>query len=106
MKLTSFTSLTLITLGLVFCLSRVTLAKSFDAIVTNVTNGGSELRATITDEYGHTEDDVTFQLLPNVDLSDYKSMDRIKEGNRVKIEAEKNTDNHWQISRLVPYEES
>ena len=100
------TSLTLLTLGLICCLSPLGFAKSFDAIVTEVTSGGSEIRATVTDEYGTTEKDVLFHLLPNVDLSDYKLMDKIKEGNRVKIQAEKSTDGNWQISRLEPYQKS
>lgn len=97
-------SLTLLTLGLINCLSPLGFAKSFDAIVTDVTNGGSGIKATVTDEYGKTEKDVMFHLLPNVDLTDYKSMNKIQQGNRVKIQAEKDTNNNWQISRLESYQ--
>ena len=100
------TSLTLLTLGLMCCLSPLGFAKSFDAIVTEVTEGGSGIQATVTDGYGKTEKDVMFHFLPNADMSDYKAMDKIKPGNRIKIEAEQNTDNNWQISRIEPYQKS
>lgn len=90
-------------LGLIGCLSPFGFAESFDAIVTEVTDGGSGIMATVTGEYGETKKDVMFHLLPKVDLSDYKSMDKIKPGDRIKIEAEQGADNNWQISRIEPY---
>ena len=100
------TLLAALTLGLMCFLSPLGLAKSFDAIVTEVTDGGSGIRATVTDGYGQTKNDVMFHLLPKVDLSDYKAMDKIKPGNRIKIEAEKNGNENWQISRMEPYQKS
>ena len=100
------TSLVLMILGLMSCFSPFGYARSFDAIVTEVTDGGSGIQATVTDELGETEKDVMFYLLPNVDLSDYKTMDKIKAGNRAKIEAEKSKDNKWQISKMEPYQKS
>jgi len=100
------TSLALLTLGLISCLSPCAFAQSFDAIVTGVTEGGSGIQATVTDESGKTEKNVMFHLLPDVDLSDYKTMDKIREGNRLKIEAEKDANDNWQISRIEPYQKS
>jgi hypothetical protein len=91
-----------LSLGLTCCFSSLGFAKTFEAIVTEVTNGGSAVKATVTDEYGTTEKDVVFHFLPNVDLSDYKTMDNIKAGDQVKIEAEKKQDNNWQISKMEP----
>ena len=98
--------LALLTLGWIGCFSSLGFAKSFDGIVTEVTEGGSGIQATVTDEYGKTEKDVMFHLLPNVDLSTYKTMDKIREGNRLKIEAEKDANDNWQISRIEPYQKS
>ena len=100
------TSLTFLTLVLMGYFSTLGFAKSFDAIVTEVTDGGSGIKATITDEYGETKRDVLFHLLPNVDLSDYKSMDKIKPGNQVRIEAEIDADNNGQISKIEPYQKN
>jgi len=94
----------LLIMGLFFCLPPLGFAKSFDGIVTEVTEGGSGIKATVTDEYGKTEKDIIFRLLPNVDLSDYKSMDKIKEGDRIKIQAVKNADGNWQISKMEPFQ--
>ena len=103
MKLTSLTALIL---GLMCFLSPLGLAKSFDAIVTEVTDGGSGIKATVADGYGQTKQDVMFHLSPNVDLSDYKTMDKIKPGNRIKIEAEETSTDNWQISKIEPYQKS
>jgi len=90
-----------LTLGLMSCLSPWAMAKSYNAIVTGVYEGGSSIKASVTDEYGKTENDIMFHLLPDVDLSDYKKMGKINAGDRVMIEAESNADGHWQISRMV-----
>ena len=93
-----------LTLGLISCLAPLGLAESFDAIVTAVMDGGSGIQATVTDGSGQTKKDVQFHLLPTVDLSDYKSMDKIKPGNRIKIQAEKGGDGDWKISRIESYQ--
>ena len=101
------TSLAVLTLGLMCCLAPVGFAESFDAIVTEVMDGGSAITATVTSEYGgETQKDVAFHLLPKVDLSDYKMMGKIKPGDRIKIRAEKGTDNNWEISKIEPYRKS
>ena len=100
-------SLALLALGLTCCLSPLGFAESFDAIVTEVMDGGSAITATVTSEYGgETQKDVLFHLLPKVDLSDYKMMGKIKPGDRIKIQAEKSTDNNWEISKIEPYARS
>jgi hypothetical protein len=94
-------------LGLMCSFSPLGFAESFDAIVTEVTDGGSGIKATVTSDYGgETQKDVMFHLLPNVDLSDYKTMGKIKPGDRIKIHAEKGPDNGWDISKIEPYRKS
>ena len=92
---------------LMCCLSPLGFAESFDAIVTEVMDGGSAITATVTSEYGgETRKDVVFHLLPKVDLSDYKVMGKIKPGDRIKIQAEIDSNNNWEISKIEPYRKS
>lgn len=101
------TSLVFLALGLMCCFSPLAFAESFDAIVTEVMDGGSAITATVTSEYGgETQKDVLFHLLPKVDLSDYKMMGKIKPGDRIKIHAEKGADNSWEISKIEPFRKS
>ena len=101
------TSLALLALGLMCFLSTLVFAESFDAIVTEVMDGGSAITATVTSEYGgETKKNVVFHLLPKVDLSDYKTMGKIKPGDRINIQAEKGADNNWEISRIEPYKKN
>ena len=101
------TSLALLALGLMCFLSTLVFAESFDAIVTEVMDGGSAITATVTSEYGgETRKDVVFHLLPKVDLSDYKVMGKIKPGDRIKIQAEIDSNNNWEISKIEPYRKS
>jgi hypothetical protein len=99
-------SLAILTLGLMCCFSPFGFAESFDAIVTAVFEGGSGIQATVTNGSGQTKQNVMFHLLPTIDLSDYKMMGKIKPGDRIKIQAEKGTDNNWEISRIEPYQKS
>jgi hypothetical protein len=96
--------LALAVLGQIFFLSPIGFAESFDAIVTAVMEGGSGIQATVTNGSGQTKQNVMFHLLPTVDLSAYKTMDKIKPGNRIKIQAETDSSGSWQISRIEPYQ--
>lgn len=95
----------ILAVALLYSLETDLLAKQFDAIVTEINNGGESITATVTDEYGITEKDVRYQMLPNATVIGYPSFKNLQVGNRIKMQADKDTLGVWQVSRLEPFQQ-